>query len=149
MASQEIYELAVEEVTLRNKSLRDAANSYDLIFTSLYRFIQKKKAFEAGESSKPPSVGYSIPTVFSEAEEEFCSDANFGLTPKEARALAYKLAVKYNNQFPESWQKSEMAGEVWFNLFRKRYPVIALKMPQPISISRVTSFNKSKVELFF
>ena len=42
MASREIYDLAAEEVTLRRKSLRDAAYSYNLNHTSLYRYIKKK-----------------------------------------------------------------------------------------------------------
>lgn len=37
MASLEIYELVAEEVTLRNKSLRDAVSSYNLNHISLYR----------------------------------------------------------------------------------------------------------------
>ncbi|CAH3997972.1 unnamed protein product [Pieris brassicae] len=40
MASREIYDLAAEEVTFRQKSLRDAASSYNLNHTSLYRLPQ-------------------------------------------------------------------------------------------------------------
>ncbi|CAH2012194.1 unnamed protein product [Acanthoscelides obtectus] len=38
MANREIYDLAVEEVTLRQKSLRDADSSYNLNHTALYSF---------------------------------------------------------------------------------------------------------------
>lgn len=43
MSSAEIYELAFEEVTLRGKSLRNAASSYNLNYMSLQRYIKKKK----------------------------------------------------------------------------------------------------------
>nr|CAI5869014.1 unnamed protein product [Callosobruchus analis] len=99
MAPKVIYKLAAEEVMLRSKSLRNAAQSYDWNHTSLYRYIKKKKAFKSNETTKPPSVGYHHPTVFEMNEEKslceyllMCSDANFGLSTKAARRLAYTLA---------------------------------------------------------
>lgn len=65
MASLKIYELGAEEVTLRHKSLREAALSYNLIHTFLYRYIKNKAAFEANETTISPSVGCSEKTVFS------------------------------------------------------------------------------------
>nr|CAH7728848.1 unnamed protein product [Callosobruchus chinensis] len=46
IASKEVYELATDEVMLRNKSFRDAAENYDLKHTSLYRYNEIKKAFQ-------------------------------------------------------------------------------------------------------
>ncbi|CAH1984004.1 unnamed protein product [Acanthoscelides obtectus] len=97
MASKGIYELASEEVMLRNKSLRDAATSYDINHTSLYRYINKKQAYESNKTIQLPSIGYHRPTVFTKEEEKSlceyvltCSDANFGLSTKEARKLALR-----------------------------------------------------------
>nr|CAI5825316.1 unnamed protein product [Callosobruchus analis] len=156
MVPKEIYELAAEGVMLRSKSLRGAAQSYDLNHTSLYRCIKKKEAFESNETTKPPSVGHHHPRVFAKDEEKslceyllMCSDANFGLSTKEARRLAYKLAVAYNRKCPSSWVQSEMAGEVWLRLYMKRHGILSLRMPQATSIARATSFNKTNVELFF
>nr|CAI5846925.1 unnamed protein product [Callosobruchus analis] len=105
MVPKEIYELAAEE--MRRKSLRGAAQSYDLNRTSLYKYIKKKEAFESNETAKPPSVRYHHPTVFAKDEEKslceyllMCSDESFGLSTKEARRLAYKLAVAYNKECP-------------------------------------------------
>ncbi|CAH1977384.1 unnamed protein product [Acanthoscelides obtectus] len=154
MASKEIYELASEEVMLRNKSLRDAATSYDIIHTSLYRYIKKKQAYESNKTIQPPSIEYHRPTVFTKEEEKSlcdyltCSDANFGLSTKEARKLAYKLAVAYDKKCPSSWMQTKMAGEVWLRLFMKRHEVLSLRLPQATSIARATSFNRTNVELF-
>lgn len=156
MSSIEIYDLAAEEVLLRQKSLRDAAASYNLNHSSLFRYIKKKKAFEANESETPPSVGYPEKTVFTSAEEKIlcdylldCAAANFGLRTKEARKLAFELAIKYGKKYPPSWTGPQKAGEVWLRSFMKRHPVLSLRMPQPTSIARATSFNRSNVELFF
>lgn len=156
MASREIYDLAAEEVTLRQKSLRDAASSYNLNHTSLYRYIKKKTAYEANETANAPTVGYPEKTVFTAAEEKVlcdyllnCAAANFGLRTKEARTFAYRLAVEYNKKIPSSWTEHEMAGEVWLRSFMKRHPVLSLRLPQPTSIARATSFNRSNVQLFF
>ncbi|KAF9801349.1 hypothetical protein SFRURICE_016338 [Spodoptera frugiperda] len=70
MASREIYDLAAEEVTLRHKSLREAASSYNLNHTSLYRYIKKKSAYEADETVGAPTVGYPEKTVFTASEEK-------------------------------------------------------------------------------
>ncbi|KAJ8730169.1 hypothetical protein PYW07_017207 [Mythimna separata] len=85
MASREIYDLAAEEVTLRHKSLRGAASSYNLNHTSLFRYIKKKTAYEANETANAPTVGYPEKTVFTASEEKVlcdyllnCAAANFG-----------------------------------------------------------------------
>lgn len=156
MTSLEIYDLAAEEVTLRQKSLRDAASSYNLNHTSLYRYIKKKTAYEAKEMATAPTVGYPEKTVFTASEEKVlcdyllnCAAANFGLRTKEARSFAYRLAVEYNKKIPSSWTEHEMTGEVWLRSFMKRHPVLSLRLPQPTSIARATSFNRTNVQLFF
>lgn len=156
MASREIYDLAAEEVTLRHKSLREAASSYNLNHISLYRYIKKKTAYEADETVGAPTVGYPEKTVFTASEEKIlcdyllnCAAANFGLRTKETRTFAYKLAVEYNKNIPSSWTENQMAGEVWLRSFMKRHPILSLRLPQPTSIARATSFNRTNVELFF
>nr|CAI5853273.1 unnamed protein product [Callosobruchus analis] len=39
-----------------------------------------------------------------------CSDVNFGVSTKEARRLAYKLAAAYNKKCPSSWQPTDLDG---------------------------------------
>ncbi|XP_039751300.1 uncharacterized protein LOC120627373 [Pararge aegeria] len=156
MASREIYDLAAEEVTLRQKTYRDAASSYNLNHTSLYRYMKKKTSYEANETANAPTVGYPEKTVFTASEEKVlcdyllnCAAANFGLRTKEARTFAYRLDIEYNKKIPSSWTNHEMAGEVWLRSFMKRHPVLSLRLPQPTSIARATSFNRTNVQLFF
>lgn len=154
-ASVEIYDLAFEEVRLRGKSLRDAAASYNLNYMSLSRYIKKKEAYQANPEGEAPSMGYTIPTIFTEEEENILSDylltcaaSNYGLTTKETRVIAFKLAKKYNKKIPESWKKNEKAGEVWLKLFMQRHPNLSLRLPQATSIARATSFNTTNVAVF-
>ncbi|KAG5897601.1 hypothetical protein JTB14_019549 [Gonioctena quinquepunctata] len=64
--SVEIYELASEEFTIRGGSFRNAASSYNLIYMSLQRYIEKKKAYQANQANESPSVGYVSPTILTE-----------------------------------------------------------------------------------
>ncbi|CAH2105955.1 unnamed protein product [Euphydryas editha] len=41
-----------------------------------------------------------------------CAFANFGLSTKEARRFAYRLALAYNQKCSFSWSEREMAGKV-------------------------------------
>ncbi|KAJ8729026.1 hypothetical protein PYW07_006722 [Mythimna separata] len=83
MASREIYDLAAEEVTLRHKSLRDAASSYNLNHTSLFRYIKKKTAYEANETANAPTVGYPEKTVFTASEEKVLLVDKYKLQAKD------------------------------------------------------------------
>ncbi|XP_072403230.1 uncharacterized protein [Diabrotica undecimpunctata] len=155
-ASVEIYVLAFEEVRLRGKSLRDAAASYNLNYMSLSRYIKKKEVYHANPEGQAPSMGYTVPTIFTEEEENIlseylltCAAYNYGLTTKETRVIAYKLAKKYNKKIPESWEKNEKAGEVWLKLFMQQHPNLTLRLPQATSIARATSFNKINMAAFF
>ncbi|XP_063537709.1 uncharacterized protein LOC134747074 [Cydia strobilella] len=150
--SIEIYKLAAEEVTLRGKSLRDAAKSYNLNYSSLYRFLQKKKK----NNDMPVTMGYVHNSIFTPEEEQTlaeyfvnCAAANYGLSTKDARRLAYQLAKKYNKKFPPTWESNEMAGEVWLRLYMQRHPSLSLRAPQATSLARATSFNEANVKLFF
>ncbi|CAH2012845.1 unnamed protein product [Acanthoscelides obtectus] len=156
VSSAEIYELAFEEVTFRGQSLRSAASAYNINYMSLQRYIKKKKAYQANLTDKPPSVGYVSQTVFLKDEENVlceylltCAASNYGLTTKETRRLAYMLAKKHDKKFPTSWEENKMAGEVWLKLFMERHPILSLRLPQPTSIARATSFNKTNVAAFF
>lgn len=114
---------------LRGKNLKDAAASCNLNYMSLSRYIKKKEAFQANPEGDVPSMGYTMPTIFTEEEENILSDylltcaaSNYGLTMKETRVIAYKLAKIYNKKVPESWDNNEKAGEVWLKLFMQRHP---------------------------
>lgn len=154
--SQKMYEMAYQEIKSKRTSIRVAASSYNFNHVSLFQFVKKKKAFVANLIDNPPSIGYVKQMIFTEEGENIsyqyiltCAAANYGLKTKETRKLAFRLVKEHNKKFPKSWEENEMTGEVWFQLFMKRHPNLSLKLPQPTSIARATSFNKTNVNLFF
>ncbi|XP_018372376.1 PREDICTED: uncharacterized protein LOC108767148 [Trachymyrmex cornetzi] len=88
---------------------------------------------------------------YEDPEPEEWWSANYGLSTKESRRLAYELAKEHNKTKPASWEKkkNQMAGEVWLKLFMERHPILSLRSPQATSLSRATSFNKMNVNFFF
>lgn len=96
MASDEIYELAFEEVTIRGQSLRNAAFSYNLNYMSLSRYIKKKQAFQDNETDVAPSMGYAHPTVFTDDEENIlceylltCAASNWADNKRDKKDCLY------------------------------------------------------------
>jgi hypothetical protein len=68
---------------------------------------------------------------------------------KQARQLAFEFSTTINKKVPESWTKNEAAGYEWLHGFMSRNPQLALRSPQPTSLSRATSFSKTNVSKFF
>ncbi|XP_071575010.1 uncharacterized protein [Temnothorax nylanderi] len=50
---------------------------------------------------------------------------------------------------PASWMKNKIAGEDWFSALLKRNSNISIRKPEATIEARVTSFNRTNVELFF
>lgn len=150
--SQEVFELAANDVLENNKSIRAAAKSFNICQVTLHAFIKKKKAGLNVE------MGYKKNRqVFSPAEEnkisdylKQCAKIYFVLLPSEVINLAYELAVFYKlKHIPESWEKNKSAGNDWFLGFLKRNPTLSIRSPEATSLSRATSFNRTNVGDFF
>ncbi|XP_039311164.1 uncharacterized protein LOC120356784 [Solenopsis invicta] len=73
----------------------------------------------------------------------------YGLTVHMVRELAWQVAVENNLPIPENWKKECKAGIDWFHGFKKRHPVISIRVPEACSIARAMAFNKTNVEIFF
>lgn len=91
--------------------------------------------------------------VFSPEQEQMMvkyirrvDDCFFGLDRDDLATLAYEFASQNNLPHPF---KNEKAGEQWIQNFRSRNPEIALRSPEPTSISRARGFNRPQVQLFF
>jgi len=104
--------------------------------------------------------GYARPRqLFSEDEEgqlvTYLTDASkmfFGLSAsaKETRKLAYEFAVDLGKSVTENWKISVSAGADWFSGFMKRHKdLLSVRTPEATSLSRMTSFNSTKVNLFY
>ena len=73
----------------------------------------------------------------------------FGLTYVEARKLPYQFATKLKIQYPQSWDKEQIAGVDWVYAFMKRSPGLSLRTPENTSMARASAFNKKNFEYFF
>ena len=55
-------------------------------------------------------------------------DMNYGLSPKDARVLAYQCAAGFNVKFLHQWSAKSIAGEDWLSGFILRNPILSLQM---------------------
>ncbi|XP_065668064.1 uncharacterized protein LOC136088301 [Hydra vulgaris] len=69
------------------------------------------------------------------------SDIYFGLSPYEARKLAFECAIKYNLNFPKSWLKLSMAGPDWMRGILNRHSGLSIRTPEATSLERATNRN--------
>ena len=69
--------------------------------------------------------------------------------PKDVRVLAFQCAKKFNIKMPSTWEEKECAGSDWLNGFLKRHPSLPIRVPEPTSLARATSFNRENVKNFF
>jgi DDE superfamily endonuclease/helix-turn-helix, Psq domain len=132
-------------------SLRVSAKKFGVCHVTLSRYIQRKS------KNEPIKVGYNpVLKIFTATQEnKLCrylissSKVCFGLSVNDLRELAHECALKYNLRMPEQWTKDKMATKTWVRAFMKRHPEIAIRRPQPTSLSRATSFNRTNVADFF
>lgn len=120
--SREVFEQASNLVLNGNLSLRDAANSHDINFMTLHRYIKKRNLNPGNDRL---AIGYAKPSkVFSDMQEqelgtyvEDCSRIYYGMTTKDLRKFAFQLAVANNNKYPETWKKKRDGVQrlvIWF-----------------------------------
>ena len=120
---------------------------------TLNRYIKKHRD---GIPSSIPSYNTESKQVFSEAQEselesyiKKAADIYFGLSPKDVRVLAFQCAKKFNIKMPSTWEEKECAGSDWLNGFLKRHPSLSIRVFEPTSLARATSFNRENVKNFF
>ncbi|XP_072378070.1 uncharacterized protein [Diabrotica undecimpunctata] len=67
----------------------------------------------------------------------------------EVRTLAYQYATANNKSYPPSWDQKKIAGKEWLRQFLRRHEDLSLRKPEPTSLARSTSFNKTNISFFF
>lgn len=148
----ESMEAAVAEVRDNGTSLRQAAEMYNVKFTTLRRYVLKKQ--EDPNARMEPN--YSVRAVFSKVQEESlckyikkCSEMAYGLNTTKVRKLAYEMAHRNRIKCPESWKTNKRASADWLRAFIKRATCLSIRKPEACSLSRLTSFNRHNVNKFF
>jgi len=157
----DIMQRAVEEVVKNKQSYRTVALAFGVDKMTLYRHCKKIKQSVIEESAEffPKVIcGYAKSRqIFSDSEEsdlvKYLRDASkmfFGLSPNETRKLAYEFAISLHKPVPESWTSGQTAGRDWFSGFMRRHQsVLSVRTPEATSLSRMTSFNRTNVGLFY
>ena len=142
---------AAGKVNEDKRSIRSVAKEAGICVT-LNRYIKKHRD---GIPLSIPSYNTESKQVFSEAQEsEFESyikkavDIYFGLSPKDVRVLAFQCAKKFNIKMPSTRKEKKCAGSDWLNGFLKRHPSLSIRVPEPTSFARATSFNRENVKIF-
>ena len=135
---------AVEYVKEENGGLREAARLYGVPHETLRRRVLGL----VEEGCKPDPR-----TVLTKNEEQRLvryivdmADMGFGLTSDDIRSTAYKIAEACGKPHPFH---NEMAGRAWLDGFRRRYPNLTLRKPQPLSYSRAISANIDTINDYF
>ena len=93
--------------------------------------------------------------VFTEEDEaamvsylQISSKMNYGLTPQDARGLAYDTEKAKGLKIHESWDRDQKADRDWISAFVNQHP-ISLRKPEGCSLARNTAFNRENVATFF
>ena len=72
----------------------------------------------------------------------------YGLTPVDARKLAFEIA-DINNVPTRFNDEKKIAGNAWLSGFLERHPELSIRIPEPTSLARASGFNKNQVKQYF
>lgn len=148
-----VMKRAVQDVLINGLSIRRSAANNEIKKSRLALYVKKAKDVGIDNMEFKPDFCKSqiLTPEMEEALEIYLlrSAAMFyGLTPKLVRRLAYEYATKNLRKIPEKWETDKMSTESWFTNFMRRHPRLSVRKPEATSLARMTSFNKSTVELF-
>ncbi|XP_065671971.1 uncharacterized protein LOC136089810 [Hydra vulgaris] len=74
------------------------------------------------------------------------SNIYYGLSPYEARKLAFECAIKYNLNFPKSWLKLSMVGPDWMRGFLNRHSGLSIRTPEATNRNHFSASNIYNVD---
>jgi len=146
---------AVEQVISRQLSLCEAAKTFSIPKTSLFRYCTKlRRTGDKGLVSFCPN--YSVRRIFTDSQESLIAEyllqaakLHHGLSSRAARSLAFDFAAVNNTQHPINWIVNQAASEDWLLAFMKRHVTSYSGAHKLVTLSHATSFNKSNVGKYF
>lgn len=150
----EVMRRAVKSVLEEGKSARQVSKNLNIPRTTLLRYLDlaRSKGIEQTDYSKTNATRQ----VFTKEQEDMllqylltASKHHHGLTPKQARDLAWQFAKTNRRVYPKTWDETECAGQDWLYGFMKRQPRLSCRKPEATSLSRGTSFNRKNVNDYF
>ena len=153
----EVMQHAAESVVSREMTLNDAAKTFCIPKTTLFRYVAKSRSQRGGDV-KPIlfEPNYGVRRIFTDAEEKLIAEylleasrLHHGLSVGAARCLAFDFANANNKDVPSNWVLDQKAGDDCMSGFMSRHPLLSLRTPEPTSLSRATGFNQTTVAKYF
>lgn len=153
----EVMQHAAESVVSREMTLNEAATTFCIPKTTLFRYVAKLRSQRGGDV-KPVifEPNYGVRRIFNDAEENLLAEylleasrLHHGLCVGAARSLAFDFANANNKDVPNNWVLDQKAGYDWMSGFMSRHPLLSLHTPEPTSLSRATGFNQTTVAKYF
>lgn len=162
---EKVIRLAVKTVIKKQKTLREAAASFNIKKSTLFDRVKLYKLkYPSGNDSGHESTSdeaeisskYVTRQIFSSQEETelekyliHSSKINYGLTYQNTRKLAYEFALHLHKKIPDSWYENRKAGREWMLSYMKRHNKLSHRKPENTSQARASAFNKYNVQQFF
>lgn len=149
----EVMKRAVNDVLINNMSIRRSAAHNNVKKSRLAMYVKRAKDVGTEHMEFKPDFCKSqilTPDMETALEEYLLKSAAmfYGLTPKLVRRLAFEYASINSRKVPNKWEVDKMASESWFTNFMRRHPKLSVRKPEATSLARMTSFNKTNVEIF-
>lgn len=123
---------------------------------NIFSYVRKQKALGENQDIINCKPHYQTRLVFTIEQEatlaeylKTCAKMCYGKTTRNTRELAYEMATLNGIIVPQSWHKNKSAGLDWMRGFFNRNKTLSIRQPENCSLSRMTSFTRPNVELFF
>jgi hypothetical protein len=154
LSNENDMKAAVQLVIEQKQSIRKAAERLGLKFQTVFEYVKRQTQNPTSEIRMSPN--YACRKIFTQEQENTlvdyilnCSKMCYGQTIKNIKQIAYEMATLNNIPVPKNWKQKKEAGHEWFLGFMSRNPNLSIRQPEACSLTRITSFNRHNVDIFF
>lgn len=144
-------EKAIEAVRLNKMGWLKASKMFNVPQATLRRRAQEKNMHARGVEKRLGRFQKSLTQDMEKCLVNHILDLEsrlFGVTPRELRFLAYKLAER-SGQDHQFNREKKMASREWLRRFLSRNQSISVRIPEATSAARAQAFNKPQIEKYF